>query len=77
MSNRLAGLFETQPNGRAALKKMGVVPKGFELYRAEWIDEDLRNQQIMKVTGAVFDGEPSKPDPETIRVAYVSVDEMS
>lgn len=40
--------------GKAALKKMGEVPENFFIYKAEWLEDHLKDFDTMKVTGAVL-----------------------
>ena len=84
MTDMTDKLFELQPFGQAALKKIGDVPENFRLYDASWMGNDQRRHDIMRVTGAEF--RPAKRGPEkgllsvmvpnTKRTVYVSAAEM-
>jgi hypothetical protein len=68
--------FENLPFGRAALKKLGVVPENFRLYCARWLG-NLECPHGMQVTGAEFERMKRKTTHgkkirDTDRSVYVS-----
>jgi len=60
--------------GKAALKKFGSVPEGFEIFSAGWIGEKPGDWKTMQVTGAQFKGE--KRIPNTTMTTIVTVAEI-
>jgi len=76
-------IFEPHPYGKAALKKMGVVPENFRLYLAGWIGKhpDFHG---MEVKGAEFrpaltgknKGKLCIKVKDSDRTAYVSKEEI-
>lgn len=43
--------------GKAALKKFGAIPEGFQICTAQWMERNPENWATMRVTGAKFAGE--------------------
>jgi hypothetical protein len=59
--------------GKAALKKFGAVPEGFEIFSAGWIEEKPEHWKTMRVSGAQFVGR--KRIPRTTMTTIVTVEE--
>ena len=78
MTDMTNKLFEKQPFGKLAIKKLGDVPENFRLYHAEWIGSNMR------ITGAEFrhakrgheKGMLSVKVPNTKHTVYVSATEI-
>jgi hypothetical protein len=66
-------LFEHEPYGRLALKKMGAVPDNFRLYQVGWINEGVP-RPALQVVGAEFEsrGGGHYLIPGSKRVAYIT-----
>lgn len=60
--------------GKAALKKFGAVPDGFEIFAAGWIGKNPKDWNAMRVTGAQFNGR--KRIPNTTMTTIVTSAEM-
>jgi len=60
--------------GKAALKKFGAVPEGFEIFAAGWIGKTPKDCNAMRVTGAQFKGR--KRVPNTTMTTIVTAEEM-
>ena len=59
---------------RAALRKFGTVPEGFEIYEAGWVEEKPADFKTMRVRGAVF--RRGRRVPNTFMVTNVTREEM-
>lgn len=60
--------------GKAALKKFGQVPEGFEIFAAEWLGKEPKDWVSMRVKGAQFKGRQRVP--YTTMTTVVTRDEM-
>ncbi len=60
--------------GKAALKKFGAVPEGFEIFSAGWLGKKPKDWKTMRVTGAQFKGR--KRIPHTTMQTIVTIEEM-
>jgi hypothetical protein len=67
-------LMSTTSYGKAALKKFGAVPEGFEIFSAGWIGETPKDWKTMRVSGAQFKGR--KRIPHTTMTTIVTTEEM-
>jgi hypothetical protein len=48
--------------GKAALKKFGAVPEGFEIFSAGWLGKEPKDWLTMRVKGAQFIGKRRVPN---------------
>ncbi len=70
--------------GKAAIKKMGQLPDGFQIFEAGWMEKLAKDFNTMFVKGAVFREAKSGPRkgqkvvmvPGTTRTVYVTRSEM-
>lgn len=60
--------------GKAALKKFGAVPEGFEIFSAGWIGKKPEDWKTMRVSGAQFKGR--RRIPHTTMTTIVTLEEM-
>ena len=67
-------VMSTTCYGKAALKKFGAVPEGFEIFSAGWLGEKPEDWKTMRVSGAQFKGR--KRIPHTTMTTIVTVEEM-
>ncbi len=61
--------------GKAAMKKFGAVPEGFQIFEAGWIGAKPKDWTRMRVKGAQFRG--SRRIPGTTMTTIVTSEEMA